>query len=121
MMDTSLKLLVDAGVGKAVEEWLKSADFDMHAVRDRDRHMKDEDILAWAVEEERLVITMDKDFGEMVFHSGESHRGVLLLRLEGATSSQKVRVIEKILTEYSDRLSGNFSVYQNGRLRVRET
>ncbi len=85
-MSTPLKLLVDVGVGKAVETWFCQAGHDIVAVRDRDAHMDDLDILAWAVQEQRLVVTMDKDFGELVYHSGQAHTGVLLLRLKGAQS-----------------------------------
>ena len=81
--------------------------------------MHDVDILALAVREQRLVLTMDKDFGELVYHSGQAHAGVLLLRLEGARSDEKVRMVEEIFTKYGNQLPGRFSVYQNGRLRVR--
>jgi predicted nuclease of predicted toxin-antitoxin system len=59
----------------------------VETVRDRDARMVDSAILAWAVNEQRLVITMDKDFGELVFRSGQAHDGVLLLRLEEARSA----------------------------------
>ena len=55
--------------------------------------MSEDDILAWAVREQRLVVTMDKDFGEMVYRSGRAHAGVLLLRLDDATGDEKVRVL----------------------------
>lgn len=115
----NLRVLVDAGVGKTVEEWFRDHGHDMKAVRDRDPRMPDADILAWAVMEKRLVVTMDKDFGKLVFKSGQAHGGVLLLRLEGATSQEKVDVVEKIVTRHADRLPGAMAVFQNGRLRVR--
>ena len=81
--------------------------------------MADLNILALAVREKRMVVTMDKDFGELVYRSREPHAGVLLLRLEEARSAEKVAVIEEIFTNYEDQLPGNFSVYQSGRLRIR--
>ena len=47
--------------------------------------MEDEKIIRTAFLENRMVITMDKDFGELVYHSSMKHSGVLLLRLEDAT------------------------------------
>jgi len=44
----------------------------------------------------------------------------LLLRLEDARADEKVKTVEKILTDYPDRLLNNFCVFQNGRLRVRK-
>jgi predicted nuclease of predicted toxin-antitoxin system len=118
-MNESLKFLVDVSVGMGVHNWLKQGGFDSVAVRDVDASMPDVDILAWAKREQRVVVTMDKDFGELVFHSGESHAGVLLLRLEDAKSDEKVRIVEEIITNYGDQLVDHFAVYQDGRLRIR--
>jgi predicted nuclease of predicted toxin-antitoxin system len=59
-------------------------------VRDIDARMEDEEIIRTAVTENRMVITMDKDFGELVYHSSMEHSGVLLLRLEDATGTEKL-------------------------------
>lgn len=113
------RFLVDVGVGKAVEEWLRIQKYDVLAVRDLDPRMSDNDILALAVREQRLVITMDKDFGALVYHSRQPHTGVLLLRLEDAPSDEKVAVVQKIIAGYADKLPDHFCVYQNSRLRIR--
>ena len=70
--------------------------------------------------EKRIIITMDKDFGELVYNSGMDHAGVLLLRLEDADAEKKVRIIEKILAEFQNKLLNNFCVFQHERLRVRK-
>ena len=116
---TALRVLVDVGVGKAVEDWLRADGHDVQAVRDRDPQMDDLDILSWAVSDQRIVMTMDKDFGEIVYHSGQPHSGVLLLRMEDAPSKEKVRVVKEIVQSHADQLPGHFAVYQDGRLRVR--
>ena len=120
MIQKKLKFLVDVGVSKKVEEWLVQNGYDMKAVRDIDPGMKDEKVLSLAVSDNRMLITMDKDFGELVYHSGLPHSGVLLLRLEDANSNEKLRIVEKILMEYSDKLSNNFCVYQDGKLRLKK-
>lgn len=66
-----------------------------------------------------MLLTMDKDFGELVYNSGMHHAGVLILRLEDADGDSKVEVIKKILTEYHDKIPAHFCVFQDGRLRVR--
>jgi predicted nuclease of predicted toxin-antitoxin system len=114
-----LKLLVDVGVSRAVELWLEQAGHDTLTVRGLDAAMKDDAILALAAAEERLLITMDKDFGELVVHSGKAHAGVLLLRLEDATSEEKVQVVQEIFREHVSLLHGNYCTYQRGRLRIR--
>lgn len=114
-----LKFLVDVGVGRKVEEFLHASGYDVKTVRNIDPHAKDKDILAAAVTEARMVITMDKDFGDLVHNSGHSHSGVLILRLEDATGDQKAEIVKKILDEYADILLNAFCVYQDGKLRIR--
>ncbi len=111
--------MIDVGVGRSVEEFLKAAGHEVLSVRELDPRMRDVDILDLAAREGCLVITMDKDFGELVFRTGRKHAGVLLLRLEGARGREKVAVVEEIFASYGEELVGSFSVYQSGKLRVR--
>src|SRR6266511_1903841 len=118
-MSSPLKLLVDVSAGEAIANWLAAAGHDTVSVRNLDPRMPDIDILARAVSEQRIVVTMDKDFGELVYRSGLPHSGGLLLRLEDADTAEKLRVIEDIFTRFGDHLAGHFSVFQNGQLRIR--
>lgn len=114
-----MKVLVDVSAGQTVADTIRALGHDVSFVRDRDPTMPDADILAWAVAEGRLVVTMDKDFGELVYRSGQTHAGVLLLRMEAARLAEKVRVVTDIFTAHEADLPGHFSVYQAGRLRIR--
>ena len=63
---------------------------------------------------------MDKDFGELVYHSFMKHHGVLLLRLEDADAAEKIKAIEYIINDYSDKIKDCFCVFQNDKLRIRK-
>lgn len=115
----SVRFLVDVGVGTAVEEFLRSQGYDTKTVRSINPEMSDLDIVRLAQSEDRMVLTMDKDFGELVFHSGISNSGVLLLRLEDATGVEKRSVVQTILADHAERIRNRFCVYQKGKLRVR--
>lgn len=69
--------------------------------------------------EERIVVTNDKDFGEMVFRSGEVHRGVLLLRLDDESPANRVQVVASVLKEYATRLPDHFTVATEKKVRIR--
>jgi len=114
-----MKLLIDVSAGQSVVDALRGMGHDVVFVRDHSPQMPDDDILTWAVREQRLVVTMDKDFGELVYRSGLAHFGVLLLRLEAARNAEKITVVTDLFTRYGDQLPGRFSVYQDGRLRIR--
>jgi len=114
-----LKFLVDVGVGRKVEKWLIENGYDVKSVLDIDPKMPDDNILKIANSELRMVLTMDKDFGELVFKQRQNHFGVLILRLEDANAEQKKGVIKEILTEYSKDIINKFCVFQDGTLRIR--
>ena len=117
---SELKFIVDVGVGKTIERYLQKEGYDTKAVRDVDPSMEDEQIIRVAVTEKRIVITMDKDFGELVYHSSMEHCGVLLLRLEDANGAENLEVIQSIMKNYSDRLMNCFCVFQNDKFRIRK-
>ncbi|MCZ7616324.1 MAG: DUF5615 family PIN-like protein [Ignavibacterium sp.] len=94
--------------------------FDVLSVRDINASMKDADILELAVKEARVIITMDKDFGELVFNSKRPHAGILLLRMENAGWQQKIDVLLEIFNTHSKDIAGNFSVYHDKKLRIRK-
>ncbi|MBW1702476.1 MAG: DUF5615 family PIN-like protein [Deltaproteobacteria bacterium] len=119
MSSFELKFLVDIGVSKKVEEYLVEQGYDTKTVRAIDTRMSDQEIIRLAASEGRMVITMDKDFGELVYHSAMKHCGVLLLRLEDATGLVKLEVVRDILESYSDQIKNHFCVYQNNRFRIR--
>jgi len=115
-----LRFLVDLGVGKGIERYLREEGYDTKAVRDIDPRMEDEEIIRTAVTENRMIITMDKDFGELVYHSSMEHSGVLLLRLEDATGTEKSQVVKYIMKNYSDRIKNCFCVFQNDKFRIKK-
>lgn len=119
MNDTQMKFLVDVSVGKSVEKYLQDKGYNTKAVRDIDPAMQDEKIIQIAALEKRMVVTMDKDFGELVYHSLMDHCGVLLLRLESTTGVEKLQVIKFIIDNYSSKIQNCFCVFQNDKFRIR--
>jgi predicted nuclease of predicted toxin-antitoxin system len=114
-----MKFLLDVGVGNKVWHYLTNQGYDVKLITSINPNMPDSDILHIAENEERMVITMDKDFGDLVYHSGKAHKGVLLLRLEDATGDEKVLVMQFIIDNFKEQIEGKFCVFKNGRLRIR--
>lgn len=114
-----LKFVLDVGVGNKVGQYLESQGYDVKLISTINPSMPDSEILSIAENENRMVVTMDKDFGELVYHSGKAHAGVLLLRLEDATGDEKVEAMKFIIENFKDLLENRFCVFKNGRLRIR--
>ena len=68
MLAKEIKLLIDLGVGKTVDLRLREHGYDIKSVRDINPRMPDNEILKLAVSEKRMVVTMDKDFGDLVYN-----------------------------------------------------
>ncbi len=114
-----MKFVVDVGVGKSVENYLRKSDFELIVIRDVNPMMDDLEILKIARKNKAMVVTMDKDFGDLVHSAKEAHTGILLLRLEDATGPEKREVIEYIFDNFLQEMKDNFCVYQNGKPRIR--
>lgn len=82
--------------------------------------MPDEEILHRAAVEDRIVVTMDQDFGALVYFEGRPRpRGVLLLRLDDASGQEKAFALNVVFVQHAESLVGSFAVLQRDRLRVR--
>src|ERR1035437_5337414 len=99
---TILSCHCDVGVGRKIEDFLRSIGHDVKSILDVDNTMKDDKIVNIGRKEDRIIITMDKDFGELVFKTRLIHSGIILLRLEDADAFAKVNVIKEIMENYSD-------------------
>ena len=113
------KLVIDVGVGFSIEDWLVSNNFIVFSIMKINPRMEDKLIVELANHEDAIIITMDKDFGELIFKNKVPHKGILLLRLEDANSAEKLASIKNIIPYEILKLKNNFSVYQNGKLRIR--
>jgi predicted nuclease of predicted toxin-antitoxin system len=113
------RFVVDVCAGQVVANTLQSFGLDLKSIVEINPKMDDPDILEIANQENRILVTMDKDFGELVFKSGLVHAGVLTLRLQDESAEEKERVTRLIASHHLDELAGNFSVYRKGKLRVR--
>lgn len=114
-----IKFLVDENVGISVVGWLKSEGYDVISAEESLRSLKDRAILSKAVEEERIIITNDKDFGELVFNFNLSHKGIILLRLKDESSRNKIRVISQLLDKYNKQIPNSFIVATEDKIRIR--
>ena len=100
---------------------LKSQGHDVFSVYDEQRGMDDDDIIAKAFDEDWILITNDKDFGEKVYRLRRPHRGVVFLRLDDERSQNKIRILGLLLERYANRLSDEFVVVTEQRVRFAKT
>ena len=98
---------------------LRAAGHDIVSVRLGAPGASDEEVLAWAVREQRVLLTFDKDFGELARASGLPPTcGIVLFRLPMTKPGEVGRRLAQILASRADWI-GQFSVVEPGRIRMR--
>lgn len=112
-----MRFLVDECSGPAVAAWLEAQGHDVRSIHGDAPGMDDEDIVAAAFSESRILVTNDKDFGEKVYREGYARRGVILLRLVSERSANKIAVLRRFLAQYGDRAQGAYVVVTETRVR----
>jgi predicted nuclease of predicted toxin-antitoxin system len=113
-----MKFLTDVNASGALAQWLIDQGHDVSQVADRDARLSDDEILRWAVEEQRVIITTDKDFEEMIWRRGKPHCGVL--RLDNLPRAERKTLLEYVLTHHAQAFaSGAIVIAQAKKIRIR--
>lgn len=79
----------------------------------------DEEVLQEANDRGPLLLTADKDFGELVFRQGRAHPGVVLFRLTGLSNVTKAEIVAEVCQERASELLQAFRVVSPGQVRIR--
>jgi predicted nuclease of predicted toxin-antitoxin system len=114
-----MRLLADENIPGSVVRELRSRGHDVLAVKESMRGQDDSFILARAQADSRLVVTQDKDFGELAFRFGlPAQCGVILFRLAGVDPSADNKRMVSVIESRTD-WAGQFAVATSDRVRVR--
>ena len=110
-------LLVDESAGKKLALLLISAGHDVVFVGDVMPSVSDEEVLVKAASESRILISDDKDFGELVVRQRKPATGVILLRTLSTNPKIRANAVAKILNDMDAK--GKLNIVKEGRVRVR--
>ena len=96
-----MKFIIDECIGLVVVRWLRTNGYDVVSIKEIASGSVDDSVLQWAFLDNRILVTSDRDFGELVFKHNRPHCGIILLRLSNEQSSHKIKLLEQILKNYS--------------------
>lgn len=113
-----MRFLADESCDFAVVRSLRAAGHDVVAVAEVAPRAEDEAVIEFAANEGRLLLTEDKDFGQLVYASGHATGGVILLRFPAVARASLAEAVLHLVTERGDQLPGSFVVVQPGRFRI---
>ncbi len=113
-----MKLLLDTCVWGGACKELQDAGHDVIWAGDWPEDPGDDEILERGHHERRVLVTLDKDFGELAIVHKKSHSGII--RLVNLSSRQQASICLRVLERYGDELrSGAIITAEAGRLRIR--
>jgi predicted nuclease of predicted toxin-antitoxin system len=81
--------------------------------------IKDEEVLAIAVKNQCLLITEDKDFGELTYRLKLAHKGILLIRLSELSRIERIELAAQTVEKHFNDLYNNFSVIDKRGIRIK--
>jgi len=114
-----MQFVADESVDQPIVQTLREAGYDVLYVAELAPGLDDAAVLDSANREGRLLLTADKDFGEIVVREQRLSTGVILLRLAGLSNQRKAMLTLRAIQENAERLIGHIAVVGVGRVRVR--
>ena len=114
-----MKIVADECVDKEIVQRLRKDEHEVSYVAELSPGILDEDVLILADNDNTLLLTADKDFGELIFRQGLVKRGILLYRLTGLTKLEKAEIISLAIGDHADELLHSFSVLTENSIRIR--
>ncbi|MFO0926180.1 MAG: DUF5615 family PIN-like protein [Gemmataceae bacterium] len=114
-----MRLLADESVDGPVVAQLRADGHNIAWIAEESPGIPDDEVLARAYAEGKVLLSADKDFGELVYRHRRSHAGVLLLRLAGLDEAVKCDLVSRAVSEQGDELVGAFAVLTADALRIR--
>lgn len=114
-----MRFILDENIDLRVGRFLEGHGHDVRSIaRDYAHALPDEEVLALAVREGRILITHDRDFGELVFRRGHPHAGVIYLRIQPPEINLLLSRMEELLRLPPERFT-EFLVVTRTLIRTR--
>lgn len=115
-----MNFLADEGVDQVIVERLRREGYRVLYVAEMQPGITDDNVLELANQQGALLLTADKDFGELVFRLNRSAQGVVLIRLAGLSLESKAEIVVEALKQHLPELTGAFTVITPGHIRIRQ-
>jgi predicted nuclease of predicted toxin-antitoxin system len=113
--------VADENVDKEIVERLRAHGHDVVSIADEDPGIDDQTVLDRSLRVDGVLLTADKDFGDLVFRQRLLHSGILLIRLAGVGSDVKAGLVAAAFDQHGEELSSGFAVLSKHSLRFRRS
>jgi predicted nuclease of predicted toxin-antitoxin system len=113
-----VRFLADESCDFPVVRALRAAGYDVLAVTEFLSGAEDAVVMDLALRERRILLTEDKDFGQLVYASAQPSNGVIFIRYPAGTRKTLPNVVASFIANAKTPLTGTFVVLSPGRVRI---
>lgn len=114
-----MRLVADESVDFGIIEALRKKSFDVISISENNSGINDTEVIEIANTHKCLLITEDKDFGELTYRLKLNHNGILLIRLSDLTREDRIILASEIIEKYAHNFFNCFSVLTKQGLRIK--
>ena len=114
-----MKFFVDENLPRMLVEWLRALGCDVVSASESGPGEADTAWAELALRDERILLTQDKDFGDLIYRNGLASHGVVLLRLDEFMAVEILSRFQEVWSVIEANPSGRFIVVTETRVRVR--
>ena len=112
--------IADESVDCQIIERLRQDGHRVFDVTELNPGISDDKVLSMANESKAILLTADRDFGDLVFRQGRLHEGIVLIRLAGLSSTKKAELTSSIINRHTKEIKQAFSVITAASVRIRK-
>ncbi len=114
-----MNFVADESVDGPIVHKLRANGHTVFSIAEKLPGIDDDEVLKIASNTKCILITQDKDFGELVFRMGQAHEGVVLLRLSGISPYPKAELCLNVIEQYANKITGAFTVVYKDFVKIR--
>ncbi len=114
-----MNFVADEGVDRQIVERLRHDGHTVWYIAEMAPGTTDQDVLGLANREGAVLLTADKDLGEMVYRQRLVHPGVILFRFAGLSPAAKAQLVAEAINAHSSELNHGFTVISRSAIRIR--
>ena len=114
-----MKFLIDECVDEEIVEQLRQDQHQIIYVAEIEMGISDDEVLTLSNQSDTLLLTADKDFGELVFRQKRLFNGVVLIRLSGLSAKKKAEIVSEAIAKHEKEILNAFTVISYNSIRIR--
>jgi len=116
-----MNILADENIDAPIVRQLRYSQHQVWYVAEMAPGITDNEVLRIANSHESVLLTADKDFGELVYRRKRISHGIVLIRLAGLTPNEKAILVDNVFTQHGSDMLRAFTVITSKTIRIRRS